>query len=202
MKKLKSSLLNMVLSLTIIAVVAGALLAWVNDVTKSRIEKINERKLSEGICSVMGAEDVVVDSPQEKDEYVFYPVRNRQGSPVGTAVSVVAQGFGGDMKILVGFSPTGEILGYTVLSNAETPGLGAKVTTWFQKNHEGDIVGKNPGKWMLSRLPPLLQGLSSMLSVRLTSSCFMKKRRMPRQGLPLSMVIRHITEYKNWRSDE
>ena len=146
MKKLKSSLLNMVLSLTIIAVVAGALLAWVNDVTKSRIEKINERKLSEGICSVMGAEDVVVDSPQEKDEYVFYPVRNRQGSPVGTAVSVVAQGFGGDMKILVGFSPTGEILGYTVLSNAETPGLGAKVTTWFQKNHEGDIVGKNPGK--------------------------------------------------------
>ena len=136
----------MVLSLTIIAVVAGALLAWVNDVTKSRIEKINERKLSEGICSVMGAEDVVVDSPQEKDEYVFYPVRNRQGSPVGTAVSVVAQGFGGDMKILVGFSPTGEILGYTVLSNAETPGLGAKVTTWFQKNHEGDIVGKNPGK--------------------------------------------------------
>ncbi len=146
MKKLKSSLLNMVLSLTIIAVVAGALLAWVNDVTKSRIEKINERKLSEGICSVMGAEDVVVDSPQEKDEYVFYPVRNRQGSPVGTAVSVVAQGFGGDMKILVGFSPTGEILGYTVLSNAETPGLGAKVTTWFQKNHEGDIIGKNPGK--------------------------------------------------------
>ena len=146
MKKLKSSLLNMVLSLTIIAVVAGALLAWVNDVTKSRIEKINERKLSEGICSVMGAEDVVVYSPQEKDEYVFYPVRNRQGSPVGTAVSVVAQGFGGDMKILVGFSPTGEILGYTVLSNAETPGLGAKVTTWFQKNHEGDIVGKNPGK--------------------------------------------------------
>ncbi len=146
MKKLKSSLLNMVLSLTIIAVVAGALLAWVNDVTKFRIEKINERKLSEGICSVMGAEDVVVDSPQEKDEYVFYPVRNRQGSPVGTAVSVVAQGFGGDMKILVGFSPTGEILGYTVLSNAETPGLGAKVTTWFQKNHEGDIVGKNPGK--------------------------------------------------------
>lgn len=146
MKKLKSSLLNMVLSLTIIAVVAGALLAWVNDVTKSRIEEINERKLSDGICSVMGAEDVVVDSPQEKDEYVFYPVRNRQGSPVGTAVSVVAQGFGGDMKILVGFSPTGEILGYTVLSNAETPGLGAKVTTWFQKNHEGDIIGKNPGK--------------------------------------------------------
>jgi len=31
------------------------------------------------------------------------------------------------------------------LSSAETPGLGAKANTWFQKGQKGDIVGKNPG---------------------------------------------------------
>ena len=46
--------------------------------------------------------------------------------------------------MLVGFNPAGEILGYTLLEHAETPGLGAKADTWFQKDGKASIIGKNP----------------------------------------------------------
>lgn len=53
-------------------------------------------------------------------------------------------GFGGELRILVGFTPEGAISGYTVLQSAETPGLGAKAATWFQQGAKGNIIGKNP----------------------------------------------------------
>ena len=42
MKKLESSLVNMAVVLTIIAIVAGGALAYVNNVTTPQIKKINE----------------------------------------------------------------------------------------------------------------------------------------------------------------
>ena len=150
MRKLSSTLSNMVLSLTLVAIVAGGVLAGVNEITKSQIERINDENLAKGIRSVMGGGNLSVDTPREKDGYVLYDVKDEGGNPVGTAVAVTAQGFGGDMRILVGFGTDGGIKGYTVLGNSETPGLGAKVTTWFQKGHEGDIIGKNPGTDNLS----------------------------------------------------
>ena len=61
-----------------------------------------------------------------------------------------ANGFGGPLEILVGFDESGDILGYTVLSTVETPGLGVKADTWFQKGGKGDIIGRNPGERELS----------------------------------------------------
>ena len=42
MKKLESSLTNMVIVLTLIAIIAGGALAYVNGVTAPQIEKINK----------------------------------------------------------------------------------------------------------------------------------------------------------------
>ena len=65
-------------------------------------------------------------------------------APLGAAVESTAGGFGGDLKVLVGFDTDGKILGYTVLQHAETPGLGAKADKWFQKDGKGCIIGKSP----------------------------------------------------------
>ena len=62
------------------------------------------------------------------------------------AVESTTGGFGGDLKVLVGFDKDGNILGYTILQHAETPGLGAKADKWFQKDGKGSIIGKNPNK--------------------------------------------------------
>jgi len=76
--------------------------------------------------------------------FTIYQIKDAQGQDLGAAVESTSQGFGGDLKILVGFDPKGNILGYTLLEHAETPGLGAKADKWFQKGEKGDIIGKNP----------------------------------------------------------
>lgn len=141
MEKLKSSLTNMVAVLTVIAVVAGAVLAYVNSVTAPQIEKINADNLAAGIKAVMGSDDITVAEPEEIDAFTAYAISDAQGESLGKAVVTTSNGFGGPLKVLVGFNNEGEILGYTVLEHAETPGLGAKAGEWFQDK----ILGKNPG---------------------------------------------------------
>ncbi len=142
MKKLESSLANMVIVLTVITVVAGAALAYVNYATSSQIEKIKADNLAKGIKQVMGV-DLNSDFQYETDTvdtYIFYK------SDKGTAIQSTTNGFGGPLTVLVGFDPEGTVLGYTILEHSETPGLGAKAGEWFQKGNRGDIIGKNPGE--------------------------------------------------------
>lgn len=155
MKKLESSLLNMVLVLTLVAVVMGGILAYVNHLTEGPIKEQKEKALADGIKSVMCVNDLTVaktDEVKQNDakgkEMVFtiYQVKDAQGNDLGAAVESTTMGFGGDLKVLVGFDPEGNILGYTLLEHAETPGLGAKADQWFQKGQKGDVIGKNPAE--------------------------------------------------------
>lgn len=142
MKKLKSSLANMVIVLTVITIVAGAALAYVNYATSSQIEKIKADNLAKGIKQVMGV-DLNSNFQYETDTvdtYIFYK------SDKGTAIQSTTNGFGGPLTVLVGFDPEGTVLGYTILEHSETPGLGAKAGEWFQKGNRGDIIGKKPGE--------------------------------------------------------
>ena len=153
MKKLESSLLNMVLVLTGVAVVMGGILAYVNHLTEGPIAEQKTKALADGIKSVMGADDVIVaytDTVKQNDAkgkeitYIIYQTKDAKGQNLGAAVESTTGGFGGDLKVLVGFDPEGKILGYTLLEHAETPGLGAKADKWFQKGQKGDIIGKSP----------------------------------------------------------
>ncbi len=154
MKKLESSLLNMVLVLTLVAVVMGGILAYVNHLTEGPIAAQKEKALADGIKTVMACNDIKVAEPQEVTQnvdgkeltYIIYNVTDAQDKDLGAAVQSTTMGFGGDLKVLVGFDPQGNILGYTLLEHAETPGLGAKADKWFQKGEKGDIIGKSPSE--------------------------------------------------------
>ena len=155
MEKLKSSITNMVLVLTGVAVITGCILAYVNHITERPIELQKQKTLEAGIKAVMGGGDLTVtqtDTVRQNDAkgkemtYVIYQTKDGQKKDLGAAVESTTGGFGGDLKVLVGFDPDGNILGYTLLEHAETPGLGAKADAWFQKGQKGDIIGKNPSE--------------------------------------------------------
>ena len=154
MKKLESSLLNMTLVLTLVAVVMGGILAFVNHLTEGPIAEQKEKALADGIKTVMVCNDLVVAKTDEVKQnvdgkeltYIIYQVKDTQGNDLGAAVQSSTMGFGGNLKVLVGFNPEGQILGYTLLEHAETPGLGAKADLWFQKGQKGDIIGKSPAE--------------------------------------------------------
>lgn len=154
MKKLESSLKNMILSLTGFSIVAGGLLGWVNAATAEPIAQANAKALSDAIAVVIQGFD---NNPAEEAEtvevegttYKIYPA-TQGGKPIGAAVEASANGFGGTLTVLVGFDTEGNIIDYSLLSHAETPGLGSKASDWFKKGAKGDITGKNPGTQSLT----------------------------------------------------
>lgn len=158
MKKLESTISNMVIVLVEVALITGAILAYVNHITTEPIRLQSEKTLTEGIKKVMGGGELKVtsnDTISQKIDgkdvtFVIHVTESANGKALGAAVESTTSGFGGDLKVLVGFSPVGNILGYTILQTSETPGLGAKAETWFQKDGKGNIIGKNPSEGLLT----------------------------------------------------
>lgn len=154
MKKLESTLLNMVVVLVAVAVVTSGLLAWINHVTEGPIRQQDELVLANGIKEVMCSDALTVTSSEEVQKefdgkefsFVVHKTADKQGKFLGAAVESTTMGFGGDLKVLVGFDADGKVLGYTILQTAETPGLGAKADKWFLSGSKGDITGKTPEK--------------------------------------------------------
>lgn len=165
-KKAESTLKNMLLSLTLIALVAALALAALNAVTKDTIKAVEQKKVAEAVASVLKQKDadgIVTDSIAfakisdttiylgEKnaegrygDSVVCHVAYNAAGEYAGAAVEAAdPNGFGGYFKIMVGFDADGSVYGYSILKTAETPGLGANADKWFQKGGKGDIIGKS-----------------------------------------------------------
>ncbi len=150
MAKLKSSLLNMFLSLFIICTIVGAILAVVNEYTRGPIENSKKIKLENAIREVVPEFD---NSPTEEafwakindsDSLKIYPAK-KEGKDVGAAIeSNSMSGFGGEIKVIAGFNNEGKLLNYVVLQHAETPGLGDKMGFWFkQEKNNQSVIGRD-----------------------------------------------------------
>ena len=104
----QSSFKNMTICLFAICLVCSALLAGVYALTAEPIAAAAAAKNEAAI-----KDNLAYDEP---------------GNTVGCAINVSALGFGGPIAIKVGFDVDGVICNTKVLSQAETPGLGAKCT--------------------------------------------------------------------------
>lgn len=139
----------MLLSLTVICCVAAALLAFVFDMTSKPIAESQMRNLLLGISKVSPEYDnnpyeEVIDIEINGGMVKIYPAR-QGGALQGVAVETFTNsGFAGNIRILVGIDNVSNIIDYTVLQHAETPGLGDKMQEWFRVEGTGQsILGKN-----------------------------------------------------------
>ncbi len=126
----QSSFKNMVLSLMVICFVSSALLAVVYVVTKAPIEAASAAKTNNAIAQVVPEFDGTPEKARigvAGTDYIYYKV-SKGGSVVGYAVMASATGFGGPVSLMVGITADGVIYNTSVLSQSETPGLGAKCT--------------------------------------------------------------------------
>ena len=147
-----SNFKNMLLSLSLITVFAAVTLASVYTVTKEPIAASQKTKKQNAIRDVLPAferlddvEKVAVETGDTLNVYKAYDENNRFA---GAAVETVTHnGYAGDIRLMVGFDPDGNIINYSVLEQKETPGLGTKVVEWFKTDvKQQNIIGKNPAK--------------------------------------------------------
>lgn len=126
----KSSFLNMTVCLLTICLVCSGLLAGVYALTKEPIEAAAKAKNEAAIREVLPDSVAAVEEEREVElngsKYTYNLAYDSLGDVVGCAVNVSADGFGGPILIKVGFDRNGVVWNTKVLSQAETPGLGAK----------------------------------------------------------------------------
>jgi electron transport complex protein RnfG len=150
MEKLKSTLPNILLSLTVICLVAGVALSAANKYTADAIAASKAAELQSAIKNVTPefdnnpTEEQYKATVTEGDSFTIYPAR-KGDKFVGCAVeSYTKNGFSGIIRVMVGFDTEGKLINYSVLEHNETPGLGSKMEEWFrQDKNRQNIIGRD-----------------------------------------------------------
>ena len=120
----KSNLTNMVLVLGLTCLFCSAVLGGAYVLTKEPIAAAAAEKTNKAIAQVLPHFTGV----EYNEEGRYYTAKDGE-TVVGYAIESTTVGFGGPLSLIVGVTPDGIVYNTSVLSHAETPGLGAKCTT-------------------------------------------------------------------------
>ncbi|MCD6112219.1 MAG: RnfABCDGE type electron transport complex subunit G [Bacteroidales bacterium] len=150
MAKIESNFKNMVLTLLIICGVAALALGAIYNLTKKPIEKSKLLKQELAIKNVVPEFEIIKTfkyKPDDGEDSLIINNTYKNSNYVGTAIETYTdKGFGGRVKLMVGFLPNGCIYNIEVLELKETPGLGTKMT---EEKFKGQFKNKNPKNFKL-----------------------------------------------------
>jgi len=132
---MESSSFKMVVILTFIASLSGAILSFVYTSTKEKIAEAYRQEFLKALVKVLPEHDNEPDKDIKMVKSRPVYVAKYKGAVVAYAIkSTSSKGYGGDIDVLLGVSKEGKILGIEILRHAETPGLGNKIETEEFKN--------------------------------------------------------------------
>ena len=144
----ESSFKNMVICLFTICLVCSALMGGAYALTKDTIEAAQLNKINSAIAVVVPEFDNDPFGEAFAVEYAgkgykVFPAKKGE-NVVGYAIeSSTTKGFSGQIVIMVGFEADGKIFNTSVISHAETPGLGDKMDQ-SKSNFSLQFNGKDP----------------------------------------------------------
>ena len=153
---MKNKIVKDTLALTVITLVSGLLLGFVNDITAGPIASQQAKEKEEAYKAVfadaasfeavVSSEDADLESYLDENGYTAQNIdevmlaRDNAGNELGYAFTVTtAEGYGGDIQFAMGIRDDGTLNGISILSISETAGLGmnAQKPEW-----KGQFAGK------------------------------------------------------------
>ncbi|MBR4879961.1 MAG: RnfABCDGE type electron transport complex subunit G [Clostridia bacterium] len=127
--KIKNETVRLVALLFTFCAVVALVLAGINMITKPVIAEVEAEKTRESLLKVCpSATDFAVveyDKVANPNILEAYEL-TKLGQTAGYGVLVSTQGFGGEIKMMVGVANNGRVLGVSIINLSETPGLGTK----------------------------------------------------------------------------
>ena len=120
--------------LMLISAIVAGLLGLVNGVTWEKIAEIQAQKLQASLQAVFPdatfteipvTDELVAIADQEDAESGLSAIY--ESSTGGYAIEVLPTGFNGSIDVIVGIDAEGNVAGISVVSNAETAGIGTNV---------------------------------------------------------------------------
>ena len=148
MAKKESTLKNMLIALMVITIVSGGVLGYVYTLTKPAIDQVEANKNLKAINEVLKSDvEIVKTETKDIDDLTYNLAYDAEGNFIGAAIKTYSKnGFGGKIELMVGMLANGIINKVSVLSQAETPGLGANMVN---EKFKGQFSGKDPKQFML-----------------------------------------------------
>ncbi len=154
------------LLLAFIALICTALSTGVYFLTKDKIaEEINEQQrilllqvVPQQYFDNVLSENCYVPTSQKlmanRIKNICIATKNQQKTAY--AIETIApDGYSGNIRLLFGMTPTGEILGVRVLEHQETPGLGDKIETrisnWILGFSHQKVTSDNLNEWAVKK---------------------------------------------------
>ena len=144
---------RLLLALTLIAAISGAILALVEQSTREPIKEQRRQQMLRALSAVLPQ----FDNSPDADNLTITTGTDRQGNPVdttfyrgrkdnqiiGTAFQVVApDGYSGNIVVMVGIRPDHSVHAIEILTHAETPGLGDKISEpWYKELFSNKTLG-------------------------------------------------------------
>ena len=156
---MKKDFVMPILVLSLICLIMSGALAVVRSITQPVIEAAANERAEDAMREIIPEADefVLLESNTEelpKSVTEIYGTANNTGY-IFTVVS--NSGYGGEIKLICGIDPNGEIIQITVLEHSETKGLGTKV---FDKAVEYEGKDKN------------LEGIDAIAGATITSNAY------------------------------
>ncbi|MBN2780526.1 MAG: RnfABCDGE type electron transport complex subunit G [Candidatus Marinimicrobia bacterium] len=148
-----SNTAKIIIVLTLITVISGAVLAVLDNYTKPRIEAYKNKVKNEAVYEVLPQNvkvKTIVRSVMENDktvEYTFYEA-SIKNEVVAYAFQVAGGGFQSELVLMVSVKPDfSEIINAKILAQVETPGLGTRI--------ENDPSNKENPAWFIDQFKGL-----------------------------------------------
>ena len=151
-------------ALLVICLVATALLALTNSVTKQKTadNAVQKENLSRSLVLPEAKE---FSEPEALEGGITYCTGRDGADNVGYVFTSGAKGYGGTVSVMVGMDIEGVITGIEILSHDETPGLGANSTKPEFKNR---FIGKS-GALTVSKTSNDGQNVQAITAATITS---------------------------------
>lgn len=137
----KENSLKLGLILLVITAFVGVILGFAYTITKEPIEAQAQKANTEAMRELIANGDTFKKKDVKLTENIVEvnEVLNN-GSTVGYTIKLNTKGYGGNIELMVGISNDGKVQGIKILSQSETPGLGANST---QPAFYGQFKGKS-----------------------------------------------------------
>lgn len=121
------NILHLGITLLLISGIAAGILGAVYAITKPEIEKQAKKSEEEARKFVLPSAKTFEEKKID-DKLSYFEGKDESGKVVGYCFTAEGRGYSSNVISIVGVDCNGEIIGIRVISQAETPGLGALIT--------------------------------------------------------------------------
>ena len=151
---------KLIIVLTVTTLISGLGLSLLNNWAQPQIEAYRQKVLEQAIYEVLpGIEKYRTKTIQNRE---FYEGLDASGTKTNVAFKAVGNGFQSEIRVLVGMDTSlTKIIGVNLLQQAETPGLGTKISddptrdnpNWFMEQFEGLKLANRDIEYVKNKAP-------------------------------------------------